>query len=194
LEAIIAVASLKEVGTILSRAFHSAGHEVLVLSRKPGNAPWRVARWDAQNLEEWIAELEDADAVINLAGRSVNCRYGAHNRRLITESRVNSTRLVGEAIARASVPPKVWLQASTATIYAHRYDAANDERNGLIGGKEPDLPDTWRFSIDVASCWERAMNESLARSTRKVLRYWDAGCASIRKEYDRLHSLVHIIM
>jgi hypothetical protein len=77
-------------------------------------------------------------------------------------------RAIGEAIARSSRPPRVWLQASTATIYAHRYDAANDERSGVLGGGEPNAPDTWRFSIDVARAWERAFNEAVVPATRKV--------------------------
>ncbi|CAN5171257.1 TIGR01777 family oxidoreductase [soil metagenome] len=157
-----------QVGMLLSRAFHEAGHEVVVLSRQPGNAAWRVVAWDAGTLGDWMAELEGADAVINLAGRSVNCRYTAENRRLIKESRVKSTRVIGEAIARASHPPRVWLQASTATIYAHRYDAANDEATGSLGGAEPNAPDTWRFSIDVATSWERALDEATTPRTRKV--------------------------
>lgn len=110
-----------------------------------------------------------ADAVINLAGRSVNCRYTAENRRLIKESRVNSTQIVGQAIAQASRPPRVWLQASTATIYAHRYDAPNDEATGVLGSSEPDAPSAWRFSIEVALAWERALNDAAAPHTRKVL-------------------------
>jgi len=106
--------------------------------------------------------------VINLAGRSVNCRYNADHRREILQSRVLSTRVVGEAIAQAVHPPTVWLQASTATIYAHRYDAANDERSGLLGGQEPGAPNTWRFSIDVARAWEEAFNEAVTRGTRRI--------------------------
>jgi uncharacterized protein (TIGR01777 family) len=143
------------VGRILARAFREDGHEVVVLSRVPRSAPWRVVKWDACSLGDWVAELEGADAVINLAGRSVNCRYTPENRRMIKESRVRSTKVVGEALVRAKSPPRVWLQASTATIYAHRYDRANDEAHGLIGGSESNAPDTWRFSIDVATAWER---------------------------------------
>ena len=85
------------------------------------------------------------------------------------DSRLDSTRAVGEAISRATNPPKVWLQASTATIYAHRYDAPNDDVTGIIGGREPDAPDTWNFSIDVATSWERVTNEAQTPNTRKVL-------------------------
>jgi uncharacterized protein (TIGR01777 family) len=158
-----------QVGTLLARAFVGDGHEVVVLSRNPGKAPWQVVRWDGQTLGDWTAECDGADAVINLAGRSVNCRYNATNRRAIIESRVKSTRAIGEAIARAARPPRVWLQASTATIYAHRYDAPNDEATGILGGTEPDAPETWRFSIDVARAWEHAANEAIVPRTRKVL-------------------------
>jgi hypothetical protein len=158
-----------QVGTILARDFHRDGHEVVLLSRGPATFAWRTAGWDARTLGPWTDEFEGADAVVNLAGRSVNCRYHARNRRAMLDSRVESTRVVGEAIAQCRRPPRVWLQASTATIYAHRYDAANDEATGIIGGSEPDAPDTWRFSIEVAAAWERTQNEAFTPYTRKLL-------------------------
>ncbi len=158
-----------QVGTILARAFERDGHEVVVLSRNPGPAAWRVVGWDGESQGGCVTEIDGADAVINLAGRSVNCRYGSRNRREIKESRVKSTRAVGQAIAEATRPPRVWLQASTATIYAHRYDAPNDEATGILGGDEPNAPDTWRFSIDVAKSWEQAADEAVTPHTRKVL-------------------------
>src|SRR5258707_15150024 len=157
-----------QVGTVLARAFHKRGHEVVVLSRKPANAAWRMVEWDGETLGDWVSEFEGADVVINLAGRSVNCRYGDHNRKVIKDSRLKSTKVVGDAIAQAWKPPRVWLQASTATIYAHRFDAANDEATGIIGGSEPNAPDTWRFSIKVATSWERALKESPTPQTRRV--------------------------
>jgi len=157
-----------QIGTLLARAFHRDGHEVVVLGRSPKPAPWRVVKWDPAALGDWTRELDGSDVVINLAGRSVNCRYTQKNREEILQSRVVSVRTVGQAIARASRPPAVWLQASTATIYAHRYDAANDESTGVIGGNEPNAPDTWRFSIAVATAWEKALDEAAADGTRKV--------------------------
>ena len=159
-----------QVGTVLARAFHERGDDVVVLSRTENNAlPWRTVKWDGESIGEWAAEFEAADVIINLAGQSVNCRYTEANRRIIKESRLKSTRIIGEAIANAALPPRVWLQASTATIYEHRYDAPNDDATGIIGGSEPNAPDTWRFSIDVATSWERVCNESSTPSTRKVL-------------------------
>lgn len=157
-----------QVGTILARSLHGRGHDVVVLSRNPGGVAWRVAYWDAATRGEWIKELDGADVVINLAGRSVNCRYNSTNRESIKQSRIVSTRLIGDAIAGLPNPPHVWLQSSTATIYAHRYDAPNDEFTGVLGGQEPDVPDTWRFSIDVARSWERAADEATLSGTRTV--------------------------
>lgn len=158
-----------QVGTLLARAFHAEGHRVVVLSRQPVAAPWTVGPWDACTVGPWLRELDGADVVVNLAGRSVNCRYHAKNRQEILDSRVRSVQAVGHAIAQCATPPKVWLQASTATIYAHRYEAANDEQTGLLGGDEPNAPDTWRFSIAVAKAWEQATNDAQTPHTRKVL-------------------------
>jgi uncharacterized protein (TIGR01777 family) len=157
-----------QVGSLLARAFHADGHDVVVLSREPRPQPWCVVRWDGDDLGDWRREIDGADVVINLAGRSVNCRYSAANRLAITDSRVRSTQAVGQAIAAAVRPPRVWLQASTATIYAHRFDQPNDEHTGILGGNEPDAPDTWRFSIDVARAWEQTFRAIATPRTRKV--------------------------
>jgi uncharacterized protein len=158
-----------QVGTILARSFGGDGHDVVVLSRGGGKSPARVVLWDAATIGPWAAEIDGADVVVNLAGHNVNCRYTTKNRRLINDSRVNSTRVVGQAIAAAARPPRVWLQASTATIYAHSYNRANDEATGTLGGDEPSAPDSWRFSIDVAKAWEQAATEMKAPRTRLVL-------------------------
>lgn len=158
-----------QVGTILARAFQDAGHEVVILSRTRQPSVWRVITWDAESLGLWASELDGADIVINLVGRSVNCRYTAENRRQIIDSRIKSTKVIGQTIAQCKNPPGLWLQASTATIYAHRYDAPNDEATGIIGGTEPGVPETWRFSLDVATSWEKAAEEAVVPGTRKVL-------------------------
>jgi uncharacterized protein len=160
-----------QVGQVLARTFLKDGHQVVVLTRQPAaKIAGRAVFWDGRTLGDWAAEFEAADVVVNLAGKSVNCRYTSRNREEITRSRVDSTIAVGQAITRAQRPPRLWLQAATATIYAHRYDAANDEASGILGGNEPNVPETWRFSIDVAKAWERTFNEaSPLPLTRKVL-------------------------
>ncbi|HYL62651.1 MAG TPA: TIGR01777 family oxidoreductase [Candidatus Methylomirabilis sp.] len=156
------------VGNVLARYFHSRGDSVVVLARTTYLKPWRVVAWDGEHLREWMKELEGADAVINLVGRSVDCRYSAAHRREILESRVRSTRLLGVAIAKLKNPPRVWLNASTATIYRHALDRAMDERTGEIGGNEADAPATWRFSIEVATKWEESFFAAYTPKTRKV--------------------------
>src|SRR5262245_14585431 len=160
------------LGTLVAQSCVARGDEVVVLSRASGSrfavAGGRVVYWDGRRLGDWAAEIDGADVVFNLAGRSVNCRYTKANRAEIFASRLDSTRVLGEAVARAKTPPRVFLQSSTATIYAHRYDAPNDEHHGIIGGQEPRAPETWRFSIDVATSWERAFDALEMPRTRKV--------------------------
>lgn len=157
-----------QVGTVLARHYHSLGDDVAVLARKPVRALWRVAIWDGGTIGPWTKEIDGADVVINLAGRSVNCRYTVANRREIKESRVNATKIVGQAIAQSSQPPKLWMNASTATIYRHALDRPMDEATGELGGNELNAPDTWRFSIDVAKSWEDAFFSSSTPGTRRV--------------------------
>lgn len=156
-----------QVGSMLGRAFRADGHEVVVISRNP-HVPGGAVAWDGKTIGAWASEFDGADVVINLAGHTVNCRYHKRNRERMMKSRTDSTRLVGEAIRLARRPPRVWLQASTATIYAHRYDAPNDETTGIIGGVERNTPSTWRFSIEVATAWERALDAADVPHTRKV--------------------------
>jgi uncharacterized protein (TIGR01777 family) len=144
-----------QVGAVLSRAF--ADDDVVVLSRGG------QVRWDGRTLGSWAAQLEGADALINLAGRTVDCRYTAANRRAIMDSRLESTFVLRDAVRRCETPPRVWLQSSTATIYADTYGPAWDER-GALGGSEPGVPDTWRFSVEVARRWERAAADAGVRT------------------------------
>lgn len=150
-----------QVGHMLRRAFERDGHDLVILTRQPAHAAGRTrfVTWDGCSPGDWAREIDGSHIVINLTGRSVNCRYTPANRRLIMDSRLDSTRAISRAIADALRPPRVWLQSSTATIYAHRYDAPNDEHTGILGGSEPDAPDTWRFSIDVATRWEQAATD-----------------------------------
>ncbi len=128
---------------------------MIVLARSSG------VRWDGRTLGPWAAALNGADALINLAGRSVDCRYTAGNRREIMDSRLESTAVLREAILQADVPPRVWLQSSTATIYADTYGPPNAE-DGALGADG--MPDTWRFSYDVARRWEEAAADTPVRT------------------------------
>ena len=155
------------LGRLLAPWFADRGWEVVVLSRRgelvPGAA--RTVFWDGANLGDWRRELDGAAAVVNLAGRSVNCRYHERNRREIMASRVRSTQVLGEAIAASDHAPAVWLNSSTATIYKHSYEWAMTEERGEIGGT-PAAKD--EFSVRVAQAWEAAFAAAPTPSTRKV--------------------------
>ncbi|MEV3923188.1 TIGR01777 family oxidoreductase [Actinomadura coerulea] len=155
-----------QIGAVLHRALSAAGHDVVVLTRSPARE--HEIGWDGETLGPWTGAIDGSDVVINLAGRSVSCRYTPATLQAMMDSRVRSTRVVGAAIAGAAKPPGVWLQMSTATIYAHRHDAPNDEASGVIGGTEPGVPAYWAYSVKIAKEWERAQRQAETPSTRKV--------------------------
>jgi hypothetical protein len=156
-----------QVGTILDRALTAEGHEVVLLTRSPRGE--RQVHWNGSRLGDWAEQIDGCDVVINLAGRSVSCRYTAENLDAMMSSRVESARVVGEAIAGAARPPRLWMQMSTATIYAHRFDAANDERGGVIGGAEGGaVPEYWAYSVKIARNWEAAQERAATPGTRKI--------------------------
>jgi uncharacterized protein (TIGR01777 family) len=162
-----------QVGRMLARFFQERGHHVTVLTRGPYTAPWQTVHWDGEQIGPWVETLEGADVCINLAGRSVNCRYNAKNRRTIYNSRIGTTRLLSRVIAGLDQPPRVWLNASTATIYRHALDRPMDEATGQLGGYEPisktrHAPYQWNFSARVAKDWEMAFFETPTPRTRKV--------------------------
>lgn len=154
------------LGTALARKFASQGDDVIVLTRSPQNRDdgAREVTWDAKNLGDWAALLDGADVAINLTGRSVDCRYTERNRYAITASRVDSTRAVGQAIARCTKPPRVWLNSSSATIYKHTFDRAADESGET--GSTPEAKD--EFSLEVIRQWELAFVKASTPTTRKV--------------------------
>lgn len=154
------------IGEMLTRSLADAGHEVVVLTRQP-QRPGEVG-WDGRTLGPWAAAVDGSDVVINLAGRSVNCRYTDANLRQMMDSRVNSARVIGAAIAAARRPPAAWLQMSTATIYAHSTDRPHDEATGEIGGTEPGVPEYWSYSVSIAMNWEQAQASAATPGTRKV--------------------------
>ncbi len=155
------------LGSALATHFQKAEFQIVILTRSPKSRSdgAREVAWDACSLGHWTRELENATAIVNLTGRSVDCRYTAKNRREILESRVNSTRIVGEAIARCTNPPRVWLNSSTATVYKHTFGKPHDESSRELDSAT-DAKDA--FSVEVAQAWERALNEALTPRTRKV--------------------------
>jgi hypothetical protein len=131
-----------QVGQALARHFTERGHQVTVLTRGPYTAPWQTVHWDGEEVGSWTESLEGADACINLTGRNVNCRSNAANRKAIYESRIRSTRLLGKVIAGLSEPPRVWMNASAATIYRRALDEDGvdlplDEACALGGDEQP---------------------------------------------------------
>jgi len=154
------------LGRTLAAYFSAAQWEVVILTRSPNQscAVGRELTWDGRTVSAWQRELEGATAVVNLTGKSVNCRYTAYNRKEILDSRVNSTRVLGEAIRQCAQPPEVWLNASTATIYKHNFGRPMDE-TGQIGATR-EAKDA--FSIEVATQWERALDQAQTPHTRKV--------------------------
>lgn len=149
------------LGRVLARHFMAERWDIVVLTRKarPAEAGCRFIPWDGESAGAWAAELEGADALVNLAGRTVNCRYTARNRQQIYDSRLKSTAALGAAIAKCARPPKVWLNSASATIYRHALDRAMDEATGEIGSG---------FSVDVCQRWERAFFDAPAPATRRV--------------------------
>jgi NAD dependent epimerase/dehydratase family enzyme len=136
------------IGQALARYFGKDNH-VVILSRKTVNGHnngysnkllkasdgYNITywRWDGRNVEKhWMNEIEGCDMVINLAGKSVNCRYNERNKQEILNSRIQATHTLGEAIRKATVPPKCWINAASATIYRHATDRAQDEETGEI--------------------------------------------------------------
>ena len=156
------------LGTELSKYFAGQSFDVVVLSRRPrrDSEQVRFVPWDARTLGPWTKYFEGATAIINLSGRSVNCRYNAANKAEIYASRLDSTRVIGKAIAQCETPPQVWLNSSTATIYRHTFGPAWDE-NGEIGA-HPAAKD--EFSVDVAKRWEAAFWETEMPIRRVALR------------------------
>lgn len=142
------------MGKYLSRYFLSKGWQVVGLVRKKSEVENGVTThiWDGKNLDNtWAQALENADLLVNLAGRTVNCRYNDKNKQQIIDSRVQSTSVLGAAVGSCSQPPKLWINASTATIYRDSYDTPQTESDGEIGTG---------FSVEVAKAWEKAFHDA----------------------------------
>jgi uncharacterized protein (TIGR01777 family) len=162
-----------QVGRMLARFFQERGHHVTVLTRGPYTAPWQTVHWDGQSLGPWVETLEGADVCIHLSGRSVNCRATARHRRELYDSRIGPTRLLHQAFACLVNPPRLWMNASTATIYRHSLDKAMDEATGEIGGNElisrrRRAPEKWNWTVQLVKDWESAFFSTATPRTRKI--------------------------
>ena len=149
------------LGVSLAGYLVGFGFEVVILSRglKPNQNGIRYTQWDGKTLSTWANELDGAYAVINLAGRTVDCRYTQKNKNEIINSRVDSTKVIGEAIKRCINPPKIWLNASSATIYRDSRDKFMDETTGEVGDD---------FSMNVCKVWEKTFFDIDLPNIRKV--------------------------
>ncbi len=150
------------MGLILQQHFAERGDEVVVLTRRPGlkqHPKARNVRWDGRSSGVWSAELNEADVLINLVGRSVDCRYTTKNRALILNSRVDATCVLGEAVAACARPPKLWINLSSATVYRHAEDRPMDEFTGELGSD---------FSPQVVLAWEKEFFWHTCEGTRQV--------------------------
>lgn len=161
MKSIVIIGANGFLGRVLSRYFLQKNWSVIGIARKPEGVVEGVdfVEWDGQTLGVWAESLEWIDVVVNLAGRSVNCRYCDKNKRAILESRVNTTRLIATAIEQCKNPPKVWMNSSTATIYRHAEDKAQTDETGEIGTG---------FSVSIAKAWEKAFFEKEIAGVRKV--------------------------
>ncbi|MFC4817493.1 TIGR01777 family oxidoreductase [Flavobacterium sp. GCM10023249] len=158
---IVIVAGTGFLGQILVDYFQKETTEIIILTRGKTKTKGNIkfVHWNAKTLNTWQQELENADALINLAGKSVDCRYTEENKVGILNSRVDTTQLLNKAVLQCKNPPKIWLNSSTATIYRHSEDKKMDEYTGEIGDD---------FSMNVAKSWEKAFFETETPKTQKT--------------------------
>ncbi|WP_025666412.1 TIGR01777 family oxidoreductase [Aquimarina megaterium] len=158
---IVIAAGTGFLGKVLVEYFKTKAETITILTRGKSRIEKNVQfiHWNAKTSGDWVQELEDAEILINLAGKSVDCRYTQKNKDLILNSRVTSTSILGEVISKCKNPPKIWLNSSTATIYRHSLDKEMNEIDGEIGTG---------FSVDVATSWEKTFFNQQTTKTRKI--------------------------
>ncbi len=148
------------LGSHLAPELVARGYEVVVLTRspRPTAGPAIEVAWDGTSPGPWVESLDGAAAVVNLAGKSVNCRYTPENRRELVDSRVNSVRAIGQAIRSVATPPRAWIQAGSLAIYGDTRERC-DER----------APHGEGFSVDICKAWEGAFEDEPTPATRRAL-------------------------
>lgn len=140
------------IGKYLQHSFEELGYEVKIISRQKNNIQWH----DETAI---VIALENATMLINLAGKSVDCRYNEKNKTEIFDSRIHTTKQLGNAILHCKNPPELWINSSTATIYRHAEDRPMTETNGEIGTG---------FSVGIATAWEKSFFDFNFQNTRQV--------------------------
>jgi uncharacterized protein len=140
------------VGKYLQQKYIALGYEVIIISRQISHVNWN-------DKTKIIAALENASMLINLAGKSVDCRYNEKNKKEIYDSRIDTTNTLGEAILQCMNPPPLWINSSTATIYRHSEDRAMTEATGEIGTG---------FSVGIATAWEKTFFDFSLHKTRQI--------------------------
>jgi hypothetical protein len=190
-----------QLGGVLARHLQELGHHVTVLTRSPYTAPWLTVHWDGQNTGPWMEFLEGAEVCINLAGRSLNCRWDAHNLREILASRLVTTRLLGRVMGELTRPPRVWINASTASVYRHSLDEEMDEESELGGNErmrrfpfgQRRAPASWNFWARAAQEIEAAFFRIETPRTRKIaLRRGDVMSPEPGGAFGRLSNLTRM--
>jgi len=154
---IIIAAGTGFLGKNLEKYFIEKGNEVYILIRNPKCK--NEIHWDAKTLGEWKNWVENSDVLINLTGKSVDCRYTEKNKKEIYSSRIDSTKVLQQAVDQCVNKPRVWLNASSATIYAHSEIQLNTEENGIIGDD---------FSMNICKSWEKEFFTAKNENVRKV--------------------------
>ncbi|MEO9967445.1 MAG: TIGR01777 family oxidoreductase [Reichenbachiella sp.] len=150
------------LGQCLASHFTKQGHQVIILTRRTSarHNDIKYIQWDGTHLGTWCQSLDGAEMLINLAGKSVDCRYTESNKKKIYSSRLGATSILSQAILGLDRPPKLWINAASATIYRHAEDREMDEESGEIGDG---------FSVDVCQKWEDIFNNIDIPNTRKVI-------------------------
>lgn len=158
---IIIAAGTGFLGQVLINYFIEKYDEIVILTRGKSKIEGKIrfTNWDAKTFSGWENELENAAVLINLAGKSVDCRYTQANKREILLSRIESTKILNQAVLQCKNPPKHWLNSSTATIYRFSLNKKMDEVNGEIGND---------FSMNVAQSWEKALFKTETPQTLKT--------------------------
>lgn len=149
------------LGQVLINHFEKKFEEIIVLTRNKTSIKNKIkyVNWDAKTISGWKMELENTDLLINLAGKSVDCRYNQNNKAEILSSRIDATKVLNQAMLECKNPPKHFINSSTATIYRHSEDQEMDEYTGEIGND---------FSMNVAKSWEKVFFQTKTPHTLKT--------------------------